>query len=108
MQCSGRDINEKKLRPNFPPTPLQSLTEMVTQGHPSPSARAGEGTGCVVDIDIALQEVLKINLIQEGLAQGIHEASEVLDQRSTHLCVPAFNYEEPLGMQSICDGGPLC
>lgn len=48
----------------------------------SPSARAGEGTGagCVVDdTDTALQEGLKINLIQDGLAQGIHSASKVLD-----------------------------
>lgn len=74
---------------------------MVAQGHPSPSATAGENTGCVVDIDTALHEELKITLIQDGLAQGIHEASKVLDQRSTHLCMPAFNYDESLGMQSI-------
>ena len=83
---------------------------MVAQGHLSPSATAGEGTGagCVADdTDTALQEALKINLIQDGLAQGIHSASKVLDQRSTHLCVPAFNYDEPLGLQSIYDGGPL-
>lgn len=80
------------------PTPPQNLTEVVAQGRPSPSAMAGEGTGCVTDIDTALQEVLKITLIQEGLAQGIYEASKVLDQHSTQLCMPAFNYDEPLGM----------
>lgn len=82
----------------------------MAQGHLSPSATAGEGTGagCVADdTDTALQEALKINLTQDGLAQGIHSASKVLDQRSTHLCVPAFNYDEPLGRQSISDGGPL-
>lgn len=77
----------------------------MAQGHPSPSATAGEGTGagCVVDTDNALQEVLKFNLIQDDLRHGIHNASKVLDQRSTHLCAPAFNYDDPLGMQSICD-----
>lgn len=81
----------------------------MAQGHPSPSATAGEGTGagCVVDTNNALQEVLKISFIQDGLAQGIHDTSKVLDQRSTHLCMPAFIYDDPLGMQSICDEDPL-
>lgn len=104
-----RDINDKKLRPNFSPRHCRASQRRWLRVM-SPSARAGEGTGagCVVDdTDTALQEGLKINLIQGGLAQGIHSASKVLDQRSTLLCMPALNYDEPLGMQSLCDEDPL-
>lgn len=82
--------------------PLQSLTEVVAQGHPSPWGRhwmCGRYWH-------RLTWGVKITLIQDDLAQGIHEASKVLDQHSTHLCVPAFNYDESLGMQSIW-WGPL-
>ena len=61
------------------------------QLYPSPTAMAKEGiaAGGVMDVNTALQEVLKTTLIHDGLARGIREAAKTLDKHQAHLCMLA-------------------
>merc|ERR1712098_970268 len=49
-----------------------------------------------MDINTALQEVLKQSMIADGLARGIRQASQALDKRQALLCVLAENCDEPM------------
>ncbi|XP_068921589.1 small ribosomal subunit protein eS12-like [Petaurus breviceps papuanus] len=55
----------------------------------------------VMDINTALQEVLKTALIHDGLARGIREAAKALDKRQAHLCVLASNCDEPMYVKLV-------
>ncbi|XP_070306225.1 small ribosomal subunit protein eS12-like, partial [Odocoileus virginianus] len=68
-----------------------------------PTALAEEGiaAGGVMDVNTALQEVLKTALIHSGLARGIHEAAKALDKCQAHLCVLASNWDEPRNVKSV-------
>lgn len=41
--------------------------------------------GGVMDVNTALQEVLKTTLIHYGLVHGIHEAAKALDKHQAHF-----------------------
>merc|ERR1712241_1122377 len=49
-----------------------------------------------MDINQALQEVLKNALIHDGLCRGIKEATKALDKREAHLCILSNSVDEPL------------
>lgn len=71
--------------------------------HPWFTAMAEEGiaAGGVMDVNTALQEVLKTALIHDGLARGIREAAKALDKRQAHLCVLASNCDEPMYVKLV-------
>lgn len=54
-----------------------------------------------MDINTALQEVLRTALVHNGLAQGLHEAAKALDRRQAHLCVLANNCDEAMYVKVV-------
>merc|ERR1712198_120101 len=52
-----------------------------------------------MDINTAIQEVLKQALIGDGLARGLREAAKALDKRQALLCILADNCDEPMYMK---------
>ncbi|XP_062976611.1 small ribosomal subunit protein eS12-like [Elgaria multicarinata webbii] len=64
-------------------------------------AEEGIAAGDVMDINIALQEVLKTSLIHDGLARGIREAAKALDKCQAHLCVLASNCDESMYVKLV-------
>uniref|UniRef100_A0A2K6E1A2 40S ribosomal protein S12 n=1 Tax=Macaca nemestrina TaxID=9545 RepID=A0A2K6E1A2_MACNE len=61
----------------------------------------GIAAGGVMDVNTALQEVLKTALIHEGLARRIREAAKALDKGQAHLCVLASNCNEPVYVKLV-------
>ncbi|MXQ88469.1 hypothetical protein E5288_WYG006669 [Bos mutus] len=59
-------------------------------------AEEGIAAGGVVDINTALQQVLKAALIHDGIpACGSHEAAKALDEHQAHPRVLVSNCDEP-------------
>merc|ERR1712059_43334 len=65
------------------------------EGDDVPSAAAVVPTG-PMDINTAIQEVLKQALIADGLARGLRESAKALDKRQALLCILAENCDEPM------------
>ncbi|KAK2153340.1 hypothetical protein LSH36_300g03011 [Paralvinella palmiformis] len=64
-------------------------------------------SGGAMDINAAIQEVLKTSLIHDGLAHGLHECAKALDKRQAHLCILANNCDEPMYVklvEALCAG----
>merc|ERR1711970_89513 len=49
-----------------------------------------------MDINTAIQEVLRQALIADGLSRGLRESAKALDQRKALLCVLSENCDEPV------------
>uniref|UniRef100_A0A673SZT6 40S ribosomal protein S12 n=1 Tax=Suricata suricatta TaxID=37032 RepID=A0A673SZT6_SURSU len=64
-------------------------------------AEEGIAAGGVMDMNTALQEVLKISLIHDGLECGICKAAKALDKRQAHLCVLATKCDEPMYVKVV-------
>ncbi|XP_059969477.1 small ribosomal subunit protein eS12-like [Mesoplodon densirostris] len=64
-------------------------------------AEEGIVAGGVMDVNTALQEVLKTTLIHDGLACGIHEAAKALDKGQAHLYVLSSNCDEPMYVKFV-------
>ena len=55
---------------------------------PAPAAAAP------MDIFDAVQEILKLAMIHDGMARGLREAVKALDKRQALLCILANNCDE--------------
>ena len=60
-----------------------------------------ENVGGAMDINKALQEVLKNSLIHDGLARGLRECTKALDKRQAHLCILANNCDEAMYVKLV-------
>jgi len=64
----------------------------------APAVAAATGS---MDLNTAIQMVLKTALIHGGLARGLHECAKALDKRQAHLCVLANNCDEPMYVKMV-------
>merc|ERR1712048_1255735 len=79
---------------------LRKLVNMSdTEGDEAP-APVQQPTGAM-DINTAVQEVLKISHIHDGLARGLRESVKALDKRQALLCVLANNCDESMYVKLI-------
>jgi len=57
--------------------------------------------GGPMDINTALQEILKMAMVHDGLARGLREAVKALDKRTALLCILANNCDEQMYVKLI-------
>ncbi|XP_072870658.1 small ribosomal subunit protein eS12-like [Chlorocebus sabaeus] len=55
----------------------------------------------IMDINTALQKVLKTVLIHRSPVHGIHRAAKALNKHQAHLCVLASNCNEPMYVKLV-------
>ena len=66
------------------------MSDIEVDAAPAPVVPGGP-----MDINTALQEVLKKSLIADGLVHGIHQACKALDKRQAVLAILAESCDEP-------------
>ena len=67
------------------------MSDVEGDDAPMPAAAAPAGS---MDVNEAIQEVLKISLIHDGLGRGLREAVKALDKRQALACILAENCDE--------------
>jgi len=67
----------------------------------APVAAAPAAPSGPMDLNTAIQDVLKTALIHDGLARGLHESAKALDRRTAHLCVLANTCDEPMYVKLV-------
>merc|ERR1712002_868778 len=72
-----------------------------TEGDDAPALAAAPAGAGPMDIKTAVQEILKISLIHDGLARGLRESVKALDKRQALLCVLANNCDESMYVKLI-------
>jgi len=81
------------------------ITMSDTEGDDTPVVAAPVAAAAVasgpMDLNTAIQEVLKTALIHDGLVRGLHECAKALDKRQAHLCVLANNCDEPMYVKLV-------
>ena len=65
-------------------------------GAPTPAEVGGP-----MDINTAIQEILKMSMIHDGLARGLRESVKSLDKRQALLCILANNCDEQMYVKLI-------
>ena len=68
---------------------------------PTPAAPTPVVGGGPMDILDALQEILKLAMVHDGIARGLREAVKALDKRQACLCVLANNCDEQMYVKLI-------
>merc|ERR1712203_1355428 len=72
-----------------------TLTMSDVEGDDAPMAAAAAAAAAApMDIQKAIQEVLKEALIHDGLARGLRETTKALDKRQAIACILAENCDE--------------
>jgi len=69
---------------------------MAVDAEVEDGGNAGEAPSGDFDVNIALQEVLKLALVTDGLCRGLHEAVKTLDKRQALMCVLAEDCDEAM------------
>ena len=76
------------------------MSDVEGDDAPAPVPQAAS-TGGPMDINDALQEILKLSMIHDGLARGLRESVKALDKRQALLCVLANNCDEQMYVKLI-------
>ncbi|XP_066132476.1 small ribosomal subunit protein eS12-like [Saccopteryx bilineata] len=63
--------------------------------------KEGIAVGGVMDVNSALQEVLKNTFIQHGPTLGLPKAAKALDECQVHLCVLASTCDKPVYVKLV-------
>merc|ERR1712212_914961 len=80
---------------NHPPRFEDLLAMSDVEVDDAPMAAAAAAVAAApMDIQKAIQEVLKESLIHDGLARGLREATQSLDKRQAIACILAENCDE--------------
>ncbi|XP_032084472.1 40S ribosomal protein S12-like [Thamnophis elegans] len=64
-------------------------------------SKEGITAGGIMHVNTARQEVPKMALIQDRFAHRIHETAKALDKHQAHLCILAFNCDEPIYVKLV-------
>jgi len=80
---------------------MQEWRNVMCRDDVPTSGRAAIIASGSMDLNTAIQEVLKTALIHDGLARGLHECAKALDKRQAHICILANNCDEPMYVKLV-------
>merc|ERR1712189_100945 len=88
-------VTDIKRGPSRNPTTNQktNMSDMEDNDAPAPTPAPAAAAG-PMDIFDAVQEILKLAMIHDGMARGLRESVKALDKRKALLCILANNCDE--------------